>query len=478
MSLRVPPNNVDFERAFLGGVLFNSSSIDEHFDYLSKEDFYHVPHQVIFNTLDEMRKSGNAIDVMSLHEHLKIKGLLERVGGLAYLGKLNEAIPSDLAFYAKVIKEKGIRRKMIEVASKISTYAFKEDENLDDSLKKAEEDFFSIEEGQRTEDIVHLDKVAKSAFEHVNEMVNSRERLVGISSGFSGLDDLTRGFRPGQLIILAARPGMGKTALALNFARNAAEFFKTQKSKFEERSVLVYSLEMTKEELGTRLLCMQSKIGLDKFTPDAFKPADYSKRLTDAVYQLSQLDIYVNETSGLNLEKLKSYARKLDRDKKIGMVVIDYLQLVTTDVREGREKEIGKISRDLKALAKDLRAPVIALSQLNRSLENREDKRPRLSDLRESGSIEQDADIIGFIHREAYHDENAEDKMKTELLIKKHRNGALANIDLAFDAPKMLFTQYEYHRAEPFQGGRPVPENSFNDDMMSGPPDYDDDAPF
>jgi replicative DNA helicase len=428
-GLKVPPHSIEAEQSVLGGLMLDNTSWDKVSEQVGESDFYRPNHRLIFRTIEDLGRRNQPFDVLTLTEALKGINELENAGGDIYLFELAKNTPSiaNIAAYAEIVRERSILRQLIEASGYIAELAFNpEGRDTKEILDNAESKIFKIAEqrsqGQGPIDISTL--LAKTT-ERIDTLYHSDEPITGISTGFADLDEMTSGLQKGDLVIVAGRPSMGKTALAMNIVEHAAI-----KSK---RPILVFSMEMPGESLAMRMMSSLGHIDQHKVRTGKLHDEDWP-RLTSAVSMLSEADLYIDDTPSLSPAELRARARRIVRTKKdIGLIVIDYLQLMhIPGFREGRVAEITEISRTLKALAKELSVPVVALSQLNRSLEQRTDKRPQMSDLRESGAIEQDADMIVFIYRdEVYHDDSP-DKGIAEIIIAKQRNGPIGKVKLTF----------------------------------------------
>ena len=426
------PQNMEAEQAVLGGILIDNEAIHQVLEIIEVEDFYKESHRKIFLVFLELYEQNQPIDLVTVCESLQKKEQLEEVGGATFLASLVEVIPtaSNIAYYAKIVKEKSILRKLINRATYIINQCVAPtDENIEEILDKAEQSIFEISE-QRIQTSYHpLKELIKSTFQTIQSITQkdtSIPGITGIPTGFIDFDHLTSGFQPSDLIIIAGRPSMGKTAFALNIATNAASKHKIP--------VGIFSLEMSKEQLTTRMLCAEAKVDSKKLRSGFLAEHDW-QLLIEAASVLSEAPIFVDDTPAISVLELRAKARRLKSEHNINLIIIDYLQLMKgKDGNERREQEISEISRSLKALAKELNIPVVALSQLNRKVEDRENKRPRLADLRESGAIEQDADLIAFLYRDEVYNQREDNPNRgiAEIIIGKHRNGPVGKVKLAF----------------------------------------------
>ncbi len=437
--LRVPPHSVEAEQSVLGGLLLDNLAWDRAADLLTESDFYRHEHRLIFAAVSGLVNQSKPADVITVYEQLQSLGKAEDSGGLAYLNALAQSVPSaaNIRRYAEIVRERAILRKLIAAADEIATNAFNpQGRAVGQILDEAEGRVFQIgEEGSRQKQGFHsIDKLVVDLLDRVNELHdNGAEDVTGVRSGFYDLDSMTAGLQKGDLIVLAARPSMGKTAFALNIAENVAVK--------EELPVLVFSMEMGASQLALRLVGALGRIDQTHLRTGRLTDMEWG-HLAEAVDKLKQARIFIDETPGLTASELRARARRMARQfGTLGLIVIDYLQLMSGSASgdENRATELGEISRGLKALAKELQCPVIALSQLNRSVETRNDKRPMMSDLRESGAIEQDADVIMFIYRDDYYNKDSKEPGVAEIVIAKQRNGPVGTVKLTFLKPLTKF---------------------------------------
>jgi replicative DNA helicase len=424
----LPPQNIEAEEAIISAILIDNDALLDVIETLAAVDFYRTAHQKIYAAIIDLFDKAEPVDLVTLANKLKENGQLEEVGGASYLARLVDAVPLavNAQHYAKIVHDKASLRRLIEKANAIVKRCFEERGNADDVIDYAETAIFEISEKKARQSFFPLSKIILGNIETLEEKQGNRSLVTGVPTGFSRLDNLTSGLQNSDLIILAARPSMGKTALALNIARNAAVDAGVP--------VAVFSLEMSKEQLSLRMLCSEAHIDSSRLKGGFFSMEDWH-RLTDAAGILSEAPIYIDDSPSLSAMEIRAKARRLKMDKNIGLIIIDYLQLMQGRAgAERRDLEISEISRALKALAKELELPVMALSQLNRMLEQRTDKRPRLSDLRESGALEQDADVVAFIYRDEVYNKEEDNPNRgiAEILLSKQRNGPTGDVYLTF----------------------------------------------
>ena len=418
---RVPPQNIEAEEAVIGSMLIEQNAVISALEILKPEDFYKENHRIIFRQIAEMADKLEAVDLVTLAENLKNAGHLEKIGGAAELARLANFVPTaaNVEYYARIVAEKSVLRRLIAASTEIAASAYDSQYEVDEILDKAEETIFQISQGRTTQGYVHLKDVLVETMEKLEYLASHQGNVVGLSSGFSDLDSITSGFQPSDLIILAARPSVGKTSLGLNIARNIAIR--------EDCSVAVFSLEMSREQVAQRLLCSESAINSQKLR-NGFLSDDEWRRLSIGLGRLGEAKIFIDDTPGISVMELRGKARRIKAEHGLGLVVVDYLQLMRTRKQENRQQEISEISRSLKSLARELDVPIIAMSQLSRAVEQRQDRRPVLSDLRESGAIEQDADVVMFLYTEPELEQNN----LIELIVAKQRNGPTGSLKLFF----------------------------------------------
>jgi replicative DNA helicase len=434
-GLRLPPQFPEGEKAILGGLLLDNDALSKVMAVLSVEDFYREAHRSIFRAMADLSSRNEPVDWITLTAALKEAGLLEAVGGPAFLTELADAVPSaaNILHYTQKVKERAILRQLISAATEISTRCYEDHANIDEFLDEAEQVIFKVGESRIQSGFVHIHDLMKDSIETVENLYERKENITGVPSGFQDLDKETAGFQRSDLVIIAGRPSMGKTSFALNVAMNAAI----------EGGVptAVFSLEMSKEQIGLRLLCSKARVNLKSLRTGYLSDRDWSS-LTLAVGNISDAPLYIDDTPAINTLEIRAKARRLKKEKGLGLILVDYLQLMRGATRsDSREKEISEISRSLKALAKELNVPVLALSQLNRKVEERPNKRPQLADLRESGAIEQDADVIIFIYRDEVYNKSEDNPKKgeAEIIIGKQRNGPIGLVRVHFKAEYSSF---------------------------------------
>jgi len=437
---RVPPQSIEAEESVLGGILLDNTAIDRVIELLGVDDFYRESHRKIFRAMIELSERGEPADIITLTDVLRGHGEIGDVGGVTYLAELAERVPTaaNILQYGRIVKEKAILRGLISVTTEIATRSYHASEDVDELLDQAEQRIFAISEGRIRPSFYRMSDVIMETLKTVERLHEHKQLVTGVATGFDDFDRLTAGLQPAELIIIAGRPAMGKTALALNMAQHAA-------LSSDKHGVAIFSLEMAKEQLVLRMLCSQARVDSAKVRGGFLGDRDF-ERLAIAAQQLGEAPIYIDDSPGLSVLEVRAKARRLKRDPNVnlGLVIIDYLQLMRgLGVTDSREQEISQISRSLKNLAKELHLPVVALSQLNRQVEQRSERRPLLADLRESGAIEQDADVVAFVFREeAYHPEREEVRGLAELIVAKQRNGPVGTVKLTFRSEHTRFENY------------------------------------
>ncbi|MDD4182588.1 MAG: replicative DNA helicase [Candidatus Omnitrophica bacterium] len=430
---KLPPQNIEAEMATLGAMLINEPAIAEVMEIVDEDFFYKEEHKVIFSTIISLFNSRKKVDILTVSEDLNKKKLLERIGGASYLATLADFVPTsaNVSHYARIVKEKGVLRLLISSATQIVSLAYKEDEEISTVLDKAEKLIFEISDKRVEGGYIHIKEIIKDGIELIESLYHKKSHITGIPTGFHDFDVKTAGLQKGDLIIVAGRPSMGKSALATSIAEFAAVE--------EKMPIAFFSVEMSKEQLMQRFLCSQAKVDMHKLRTGFLAPSEWPI-LTSAAGKLSEAPIYIDDTPAINVFELRAKARRLRAHYNIQLIIIDYLQMIR-GMRKGdsRQQEISEISQALKALAKELSIPVLAVSQLSRAVESRTDHRPQLSDLRESGAIEQDADVVVLLLREEYYNPTQENKGVAEAIIAKQRNGPVGSVNLGFIREYMKF---------------------------------------
>jgi replicative DNA helicase len=437
---RVPPQNLEAEQSTLGGILIDPESINKVVDLVSPEDFYREDHGTIYGLMLNLYEKNEPIDLVTVSSLARDKGLIEKIGGATYLNTLVDLMPTsaNIAQYARMIREKSMLRSLITVATEIVEKGYGVDNSVDTYIDDAEKMIFQVAEKKQKASFFAVKDLVIEGIKTVERLCQNKQSITGVSTGFTELDKMTSGLQPSDLIIVAGRPSMGKTAFALDIARQAAQMDGDSRTP-----VGIFSLEMSKEQLVLRLLTSESQIEFSKLRNGSVSAGAEWQRLADAANSLYQAPIYIDDTPSLTVLDLRARARRLKKEHGLGLLVVDYLQLMRGRAsNDSREQEISEISRFLKALAKEINIPVIAISQLNRKVEDRPDKRPRLADLRESGAIEQDADVILFIYRDEVYNKDSAQKGIAEVIIGKQRNGPIGDLPLTFISSCTAFRNY------------------------------------
>ena len=428
MIERVPPQNIEAEQAVIGGMLIEKEAISKVAEFLKADDFYREAHRLIFEAMLELFNKNEAVDLVTVTEVLRKNDKLEAVGGIAYITSLANSVPTaaNINYHGKIVEEKALLRGLINSATHIASMGYEDTEAVADIIDKAEKMILEVSERKMSGDFVPIKSIIFDAFGKIEQLYASKGGITGLATGFKDLDKITSGLQPSDLILVAARPSMGKTAFTLNIASHVAIR--------EKKAVAFFSLEMSKEQLVQRMLCSEATIDSQRLRIGELEERDWTK-LISAADRLSSAPIYIDDTPGITVMEMRPKARRLKIEHDLQLIIIDYLQLMQGSSNKGgdnRQQEISEISRSLKALARELNLPVIALSQLSRSVESRQIKKPMLSDLRESGSLEQDADIVSFLYREDYYNPETENKNITDIIIAKHRNGPVDTVQLFF----------------------------------------------
>jgi replicative DNA helicase len=435
---KLPPQNIEAEQSVLGAIIFDNEALPKALEVLSSDDFYKETHRRLYNAMLGLFEKNEPIDIVTLTDYLRRTDELEAVGGISYLSHLANSIPTsaNIRYHAKIVREKALLRSLIQTATHITSRVYEDSLDADEMVDYAERMIFDIADKRTKTSFASLKDVIKDTFKMIEHLYDKKEAITGVPSGFKDIDELTSGFQPGDLIIIGGRPGMGKTAFALNIAQHVAIDLK--------EPIAVFSLEMSKEQLAMRMLCAESMVNASSVRKGFISKQDWPK-LTNAAGRLADAPIFIDDSSAITVLEVRAKARRLKMEHGgLSLVVVDYLQLMRSRGNfERREQEISEISRSLKALAKELKVPVVALSQLNRAVEQRGEKKPTLADLRESGAIEQDADVIIFLYRdEIYNKNNPSNKGKAEIIIAKQRNGPTGTVNLTYLADSTRFVDF------------------------------------
>ncbi|WP_462259186.1 replicative DNA helicase [Vagococcus teuberi] len=440
---RVPPQSIEAEQAVLGSVFLNADALIEAMEYIDSADFYRRSHQLLFQTMLDLNNRNEAIDVITMKTELEQKQLIEDVGGISYLSELTTSVPTaaNVGYYAKIVEQKSLLRRLIQTATDIVAKGFEQDEDVEFILDEAERQILEVSEKRNRSGFLAISDVLSDSIAQIEQLSQQGDDITGLPTGYHALDKMTAGLQSEELIILAARPAVGKTAFALNIAQNVG-------TKTNE-SVAIFSLEMSAESLVNRMLCSEGSIEASHLKTGQLTDEEWNSLIV-AMGSLSRANIFIDDTPGIKISEIRAKCRKLAQEQgDLGLILIDYLQLIEGTGRENRQQEVSEISRQLKKLAKELKVPVIALSQLSRGVEQRQDKRPVLSDIRESGSIEQDADIVAFLYRDDYYQRDGEDgddepvqesNNIIEVIIEKNRSGARGTVELMFIKEYNKFT--------------------------------------
>ena len=422
-----PPNSLEAERSVLGAMLQDSNAVMQASERLTKEDFYQPAHQELFDAMIKLYREQSPVDMVTVDTELSRRGTLEGVGGTAYLIELSQYVPTtaNVKAYISLVSEKSTLRRLIKAAQEISQECYSQQNPLQETMNHAEKAIFDIVMNRSSgESLVHVKNVLYNTYANIEELSRLKGKISGVPTGFTALDNMLTGLHGGELVILGARPSMGKTSLAMNIASYAA--------LNAGKSVAVFSLEMPREQIALRVLCSDAKVDMQKVRQGTLSGDDWV-RLAKSIGPMSNAPLYIDDTAGITPSQLRSRCRRLMMDKGLDLIVLDYLGLMHADGKaENRQLEVSEISRSLKAIALELKVPVLACAQLSRASTARVDKRPALQDLRDSGSIEQDADVVMFIHREGYYDPNAEEKNVGEIIVQKQRNGPLGTVKVAW----------------------------------------------
>lgn len=448
----LPPQNIEAEQAVLGAVFLSPDALADAMDFVEAKDFYRRAHQLLFQAMIDLNDDGEAIDVLTVNNRLEMNNQLDDVGGVAYIAELASSVPTaaNVGYYAKLVAEKAVLRRVIAAATNIITQAKEQDEPVSDLLESAERQIMEVAENRTQSGFKEISKVLTDSLDEIDKLSQQDEDITGLATGYKDFDHMTAGLQPDNLIILAARPAVGKTAFALNIAQNIGTS--------TDKTIALFSLEMSAESLVNRMLCAEGSISANHLRTGQLDEQEWANLIV-AVGALSKTSIYIDDTPGIKMSEIRAKSRRLAKEKgDLGLIVIDYLQLIEGSNKESRQQEVSEISRQLKKLSKELSVPIIALSQLSRGVEQRQDKRPVLSDIRESGSIEQDADIVAFLYRDDYYeradgddddtDNNGQpenqDVGEVELIIEKNRAGARGTVKLLFIKSYNKFANIAY----------------------------------
>lgn len=437
-EIRVPPQNIDAEKSVLGSLLIDEEAIGSAIEILDETWFYEQANRQIFKAILELYNQRKNVDLITLSDKLKNDGTLEQIGGVSYLSFLIDLVPSaaNVEHYANIVKEKGVLRRLIKNATNIIAESYESTGNVDEVVDNAERLIFEVADLKQRSQSVHIKDLVRQSIEKLDFLYQRKQHVTGIPTGFEKFDHMTSGLQNSDLIIIAGRPSMGKSALAISMAEYAGIE--------QKQGVAVFSLEMSKEQLVQRMLCSQARVDAHKVRSGFLSPSDWPK-LTAAAGRLSESKIFIDDTPAISVLELRAKARRLKANQGIELIILDYLQLMrSTTQSESRQQEISEISRSLKALARELNIPLIALSQLSRAVESRQDHKPQLSDLRESGAIEQDADLVVLLMREEYYNPTEENKGVADVMIAKQRNGPVGTVKLAFIKEYMRFENLAY----------------------------------
>ncbi|MFZ1361226.1 MAG: replicative DNA helicase [Candidatus Saccharimonadales bacterium] len=431
---KIPPQNIDAEMSLLGAVLINEEVLADVSEHVSEKDFYDKRHALIYGAMMRLYERHKPVDLLTLTNELKKKDELDTVGSTTYLSELTNYVPTaaHAEAYAEMVGQSAIRRRLIRASSEISELGFDEDQDIQELLGRAEQELFAVSDQSLKQDLVSIESILTDSFDRMEELHRNKGALRGIRTGYRDLDNMTAGLQRSDLIILAARPAMGKTTLVTNLAYNVATVNK--------QAVLFFSLEMSKEQLVDRMLADASGVDAWNIRTGNLSDEDFSK-LSEAMGEMSEAPIFIDDKPGLSVLEMRTKARRAAHEHPLGLIIVDYLQLMQGSGKSdgNRVQEVSEISRGLKLIAREMNVPVVALSQLSRSVESRSPQIPQLADLRESGSIEQDADIVMFIYREAYYNPETERENITDLIIAKHRNGPVGKIELYFHPERLRF---------------------------------------
>ena len=441
--MRSLPQSIEAEQSVIGAMLIDKSAIAQVLEKLKEDDFYRDGHRAIYKAIQEMFSKDIAVDLVTLLEYLKTTDMLDKAGGVTYISELSASIPTtaNLGAYIRIVEEKSTLRRLIKASTAIIEESYNGGSDVEKVIDSAQKKMFDIAEKKDSKEYEALSNVLERGFLEIERLFNNKGEITGVGSGIRALDDKTSGFQKGDMVLIAARPSMGKTTFSLNIAENAA--------LKEGKSVVIFSLEMSKEQLAYKLLCSQASVDMLKLRTGNLEDADW-ERIAMATGPLSKAKIYIDDTAGMSIMEMRSKCRKIKMEHGIDMILIDYLQLMSgSSGSDNRQQEVSEISRGIKALAKEMECPIIALSQLSRAPEQRADHRPMLSDLRESGSIEQDADVVMFLYRDEYYNKETEEKGIGECIIAKQRNGPVGTVKMAWIGAHSKFADIDLvHKEE------------------------------
>lgn len=440
MSDRIPPHNIEAEEAVIGAVFLEPNAFSTASERLTATDFYRTSHQVVFEAMFALFEKGEPIDMVTVTTWLQNADKLDVAGGVPYLTNLAKSVPTaaNIDYYSKIVEEKALLRRLIQTATNIVTTTFSQEDAVAEVLDEAERSILEVSNKQNASAFKPIKDVLINVYDNIEQLHHAKSDVTGIPTGYRDLDRMTSGFQRNDLIIIAARPSMGKTAFALNIAQNVA--INT------DENVAIFSLEMGADQLVQRMICAEGNINSQRLRTGKLEQEDWEK-LTLAMGSLSHAGVFIDDSPGIRVSDIRSKCRRLKQEHGLGMIIIDYLQLIqgNANSQENRQQEVSEISRSLKGLARELEVPLIALSQLSRGVESRQDKRPMMSDLRESGSIEQDADIVGFLYRDDYYEDDAENS-NIEIILAKQRNGPTGTVELHFAKEFNKFVDLEFNR--------------------------------
>ncbi len=436
-EIRIPPQNIDAEKAVLGAMMLSEEAIGVAIEHIDSFYFYETAHQKIFDAVKDLYANRKNVDLITLSDYLKNKALLESIGGITYVTQLADFVPTaaNVQYYVDIVKEKGIQRRLIKNSTEIISKSYGSNVNVDELVDQAERLIFEIATAKQKQQAVAIKDIIRTTIENIDQLYQRKESITGVPTGFIDFDSKTSGLQKSDLIVIAGRPSMGKSA----FAVSIAEYACVEKNI----PVAIFSLEMSKEQLVQRMLCSQARVDAHKVRTGFLSPAEWPM-LTKAAGKLSNIPMYIDDTPAISILELRAKARRLKASHNIGLIIVDYLQLMQASIQsESRQQEISEISRSLKALAREINVPLIAISQLSRAVESRQDHRPQLSDLRESGAIEQDADVVVLLMREEYYNPTEENRGIAEAIIAKQRNGPTGSVKMKFFKEFVTFANLE-----------------------------------